>query len=176
MYSQLIAFGKIEPVKILEPVILAVPVAKATLVIPVVSVAPLVVPLIHVYVPLVAQSFDMYKSLLYTIEKAEQKRLTIPIPKLARENRNRLWLNVDDFCNVVKRTKALVVKFVSEETMLNMSVCANGIRMYKTNIDEKKLQSILKKFVIEHVACKQCKSTNTNLDTCLECHATRRTD
>ena len=177
MYSQLIAFGKIEPIIPVVSVTLVVPISTLTipLAVPITTIAvvPVVLP---IYIPIGLQSFDMYKSLLYTIEKAEQKRLTIPIPKLARENRNRLWLNVDDFCNVVKRTKASVVKFVSEETMLNMSVCANGIRMYKTNIDEKKLQSILKKFVIEHVACKQCKSTNTNLDTCLECHATRRTD
>lgn len=122
------------------------------------------------------QSPETYKSLLNTAEKAEQKRTAVPIPKLGRENRNILWLNINDFCKAIHREPAAVIKYVADETLFNLSACANGVRMYKAKINEAKLQTILKKFIKEFVMCRQCKSINTDADRCLDCQAIHRLD
>lgn len=104
----------------------------------------------------------------------EKKKASVPVPKLARENRNIIWLNIGEFCDRVRRPVTDVVKYIVEETSLSVSICDNGLRMYKAAINERKLTTLLKKFIIEHVQCAQCKSIDTDKVHCLTCQATYR--
>ena len=119
----------------------------------------------------IEQTIDEYQTILGTKEVVETKKITIPIPKLGRENRNVIWLNVAEFCDAIKRPVTKVTKFIADETLLDVSMCPNGLRMYKTNMREKQMLSLLKKFVIEFVACKQCKSIDTSEIVCNNCKA-----
>lgn len=107
-------------------------------------------------------------------DMSDKKKTSVPVPKLAREGRNVLWLNINSFSNCVHRDVKDIVKYLVNETMIPMSLCDNGLRMYKAAINESKLTSLLKKYIITYVTCKQCKSINTDVDHCLDCNATHR--
>lgn len=117
-----------------------------------------------------------YESILPEVEDSEKKKSSVPVPKLARENRNILWLNIATFCERVRRPVNEVVKYIADETLIPVSLCDNGLRMYKAAINERKLTTLLKRFIIEHVACKQCKSIDTEKTHCLTCGATYKID
>lgn len=95
----------------------------------------------------------------------------IPIVKLARENRNIIWHNADLFAAAIHRTQLEVAQYLAAETLLNISACAGGLRIYKTNINSAKIESIMKKYIKEFVVCKQCNGLNTTSIECMSCGA-----
>lgn len=122
------------------------------------------------------QSKSEYEEILskISVDDTEKKKSSVPVPKLARENRNVIWTNILEFCTRIRRSKEAVSKYVADETLIPVSMCDNGLRMYKAAINERKLSSILKKFIIEKVSCKQCKSIDTEDGKCLTCSAVMR--
>ncbi len=112
-----------------------------------------------------------YEDLIKDLVTHEKAIVKIPTVKTARENRNIIWYNIEDFSKAIYRTVDEISKHLAAETMLNISKCANGLRIYKTNINPAKVESIMRKYIKEFVVCKQCSSLNTTADKCLNCSA-----
>jgi len=112
-----------------------------------------------------------YTDLIKDLKMHEKAVVKIPIVKLARENRNIIWYNAEVFASAIYRTQTEVAQYLAAEILLNISACANGLRIYKTNINSAKIESIMKKYIKEFVVCKQCNSLNTNAKVCLSCGA-----
>lgn len=115
-----------------------------------------------------------YAELIKDLKIHEKSIVKIPIVKLGRENRNILWINIDAFSKAVYRTPAEIGIYLAQETLLNISICANGLRIYKSNINSAKIESIMKKYIKEFVLCGQCKSLNTSNGVCADCKAVTR--
>lgn len=113
----------------------------------------------------------VYTDLIKDLKIHEKAIVKIPIVKLARENRNMIWYNVEAFASAIYRNQTEVAQYLAAETLLEISACATGLRIYKTNINSAKIESIMKKYIKEFVVCKQCNSLQTNAKECLSCGA-----
>lgn len=98
---------------------------------------------------------------LFRSDIKETKKQTLPAPSLFRENRNIIWANMGIFCQSIKREPEMVTTFVKEELCIDASLCREGLRIFKSNINSSKFQVILRKYVKEKVSCGQCKSVDT---------------
>jgi hypothetical protein len=115
-----------------------------------------------------------YKELIKDLKMHENTTVKIPLVRLARENRNIIWCNINDIAKSINRTPDELSKHLANETLLNVVSSANGLRIYKTNINSAKIESILKKYIKEYVICGQCRSLNTNSSMCIDCGAVVR--
>ncbi len=115
-----------------------------------------------------------YSDLIQELKPFEATHVRIPFVKLGKENRNIIWSNINEFAKSINRTPAELGNHLSKETLLNVTISANGLRIYKTNINSAKIESILKKYIKEYVVCGQCKSLNTNATMCIDCGAVVR--
>lgn len=112
-----------------------------------------------------------YKELIKDFKIHEKIKSKIPCVKIIHENRNIIWSNIDCFANSINRQQNDIIKYLSSETLLSMSLCASGLRIYKTKINCIKIESIMKKYIKQYVLCKQCNSLNTDNTACLSCGA-----
>ncbi len=112
-----------------------------------------------------------YSELTKDLKIHEKAFTKIPVVRMARENRNVIWENIDAFAKAVYRTPQEIAKYLAAETLVNISICAGGLRFYKSNLNSAKIESIMKKYIKEFVLCGQCKSLNTTVDVCNECKA-----
>jgi translation initiation factor 2 subunit 3 len=102
-----------------------------------------------------------YMVLLPENIKAEKIRAAIPVPKMSRENRNMIWSNMVSFCQVVNREPEHVSTYLIQEMCIRATICADGLRIVKSRLDARKLQSVLKKYIKEKIMCDQCKGLET---------------
>lgn len=112
-----------------------------------------------------------YENLTQNITYNEKTKTKIPVIKISRENRNIIWINIMQVSESIYRRADQVAEHIKSETCLNVAMSAGGLRMYKTNINVVKLESIMKKYIKNTVMCKQCNSLHTDADVCLDCHA-----
>jgi len=122
------------------------------------------IPVIHIKQP----NYDAMIKNISFIEKAKNK---IPVVRVVRENRNIMWINIQQVADAIHRPICIVYKHIQEETLYNVSMSQGGLRIYKSNISGPKIESILRRFIKTDVMCKQCQSLNTDMIKCLECGA-----
>ncbi len=112
-----------------------------------------------------------YLELIKDLKIHERAFTKIPVVRMVRENRNVIWTNIDAFAKAIYRTPQEIIKYLAVETLVNISICAGGLRFYKSNLNSAKIESIMKKYIKDFVLCGQCKSLNTSSDVCNECGA-----
>jgi len=122
-------------------------------------------------IPKVEIDQPIYGELVNDLVVSARVKAKIPPVKLAKENKNAIWENIADFAKAINRSIDDVQKRVAEETLLNVSMCRSGLRMYKTVANSYRLESILKKYIKECIVCRQCLSLNTDNEKCLDCGA-----
>lgn len=115
------------------------------------------------FMPL-SQDIHTYFSLLDACNLVREKtarKHKLPIPTFVKENRNIIWTNLSVFCTTVSRDENSVALYLKEELCMNVSVCKDGLRLCKTRLSSGKIESVLKKYVAEKVACGACKGLQT---------------
>jgi translation initiation factor 2 subunit 3 len=101
----------------------------------------------------------------------------LPVPKLVREKRNRIWTNIDQICGLIDRTQDDVVSYLMTELQITTSVCSQGLRMFKCNYySDEQCIMVIKRYIKTYVRCRQCNSLQTTPQVCKTCHATMRLD
>lgn len=115
-----------------------------------------------------------YLHMTRNIQKDDNPKLIIPAPVLVKENRNVIWTNILIFAQAIKRTPEQVSKFIKDEFLTDVSICSNGLRVFKLNTSQAKFQSVCSKYIRQYVQCKQCKSIVTTDLKCLSCGASVR--
>lgn len=94
-----------------------------------------------------------------------QSKISLPPPELIKHGHHFIWKNVKAFLKVVNKPPEHVVKFFSDELKCQITWITES-KSDGLNIDYNRLSSIMitdlmKKYVLEYVYCKKCKSTNT---------------
>lgn len=102
-----------------------------------------------------------YELLLPNVDRKQREKVSIPTPQMKRENRNMIWLNMEVFCQVIHRDPSQVCTFIKQELCMDATICQSGLRLFKTKMDDLKLQTVLKKFIVGEVACQQCHGIDT---------------
>ncbi|GJN91418.1 hypothetical protein Rhopal_004439-T1 [Rhodotorula paludigena] len=111
-----------------------------------------------------------------------KKKYTIPPPQLFREgNKRSIFANIADICKRMHRQPEHVIQFLFAELGTNGSVDGSARLVIKGRFQQKQIENVLRRYIVEYVTCKTCKSPDTTLTkdnrlffmTCSSCGSTR---
>ncbi|KAK7680394.1 hypothetical protein QCA50_016634 [Cerrena zonata] len=92
------------------------------------------------------------------------KRYTIAPPQVAREgNKKTIFANVSDICKRMHRPPEHVIQFMFAEMGTTGSVDGSGRLVIKGRFQQKQIEHVLRRYIVEYVTCKTCKSPDTLL-------------
>ncbi|KAH8112859.1 domain found in IF2B/IF5-domain-containing protein [Phellopilus nigrolimitatus] len=92
------------------------------------------------------------------------KRYTIAPPSIHREgNKKSIFANVTDICKRMHRPPEHVIQFMFAEMGTTGSVDGAGRLVIKGRFQQKQVENVLRRYIVEYVTCKTCKSPDTVL-------------
>ncbi|KAF9224903.1 hypothetical protein BS17DRAFT_879692 [Gyrodon lividus] len=92
------------------------------------------------------------------------KRYTIAPPQILREGvRRSIFANVADICKRMHRSPEHVIQFLFAEMGTTGSVDGSGRLVIKGRFQPKQVENVLRRYIVEYVTCKTCKSPDTLL-------------
>lgn len=97
-------------------------------------------------------------------EFVEKTRVNIAVPIVNRVGRSRsVWVNFADICNSLNRPTDHLFQFILSELGCEGSIGGENQFLLKNKYNNKHIESLLKKYIIDYVQCQNCKSTKTIL-------------
>jgi translation initiation factor 2 subunit 2 len=94
----------------------------------------------------------------------EKTRVNIAVPIVNRVGRSRsVWVNFADICNSLNRPMDHLFQFILTELGCEGSIGGENQFLLKNKYNNKHIESLLKKYVLDYVQCTNCKSTKTIL-------------
>ncbi|KAH9834754.1 eukaryotic translation initiation factor 2 beta [Rhodofomes roseus] len=92
------------------------------------------------------------------------KRYTIAPPQMLREgNKKTIFANVSDICKRMHRQPEHVIQYMFAEMGTTGSVDGSGRLVIKGRFQQKQIEHVLRRYIVEYVTCKTCKSPDTLL-------------
>jgi len=92
------------------------------------------------------------------------KRYTLAPPSIHREgNKKTIFANVTDICRRMHRQPEHVIQFLFAEMGTTGSVDGAGRLVIRGRFLQKQVENILRRYIVEYVTCKTCKSPDTLL-------------
>ncbi|KDQ56651.1 hypothetical protein JAAARDRAFT_47997 [Jaapia argillacea MUCL 33604] len=92
------------------------------------------------------------------------KRYTIVPPSVQREgNKKSIFSNIGDICKRMHRQPEHVIQFLFSEMGTTGSVDGQGRLVIKGRFQQKQVENVLRRYIVEYVTCKTCKSFDTLL-------------
>lgn len=92
------------------------------------------------------------------------KSYKIPPPQCLREgNKKTIFANIADICKRMKRTEEHVTMYLFAELGTSGSTDGSRRLVIKGRFQQKQIENVLRKYIIEYVTCKTCKSADTEL-------------
>ncbi|KAF3940598.1 hypothetical protein ABW19_dt0209343 [Dactylella cylindrospora] len=92
------------------------------------------------------------------------KNYKIPPPQVVREgNKKSIFVNLPEIARKMKRNPDHVIQFIFAELGTNGSVDGSGRLVIKGRFQQKQLESVLRRYIVEYLTCGTCKSPNTTL-------------
>jgi len=92
------------------------------------------------------------------------KRYTIAPPSIMREgNKKTIFANVSDICKRMHRQPEHVIQYMFAEMGTTGSVDGSGRLVIKGRFQQKQIEHVLRRYIVEYVTCKTCKSPDTLL-------------
>ncbi|RHZ68810.1 hypothetical protein Glove_293g15 [Diversispora epigaea] len=94
----------------------------------------------------------------------EKRRYTIVPPAVHREgNKKTIFANVADICKRMHRQPEHVIQFLFAELGTSGSIDGAQRLIIKGRFQQKQLENVLRRYIVEYVTCKTCKSPDTIL-------------
>jgi len=92
------------------------------------------------------------------------KSYKIPPPQCLREgNKKTIFANISEICKRMKRSDEHVMQFLFAELGTNGSVDGSRRLVIKGRFQQKQIENVLRRYIVEYVTCKTCRSANTEL-------------
>ncbi|KAF8426975.1 eukaryotic translation initiation factor 2 beta subunit [Tirmania nivea] len=93
------------------------------------------------------------------------KAYKIPPPQVLKEgNRKTIFANISEICKKMKRHDDHVTQFLFAELGTSGSVDGSKRLVIKGRFQQKQLENVLRRYIVEYVTCRTCKSPNTELE------------
>ncbi|KAF9428147.1 hypothetical protein BGZ76_002036 [Entomortierella beljakovae] len=94
----------------------------------------------------------------------EKKRYTIVPPSVMRDgNKKTVFANVADICKRMHRQPEHVIQFLFAELGTSGSIDGSQRLVIKGRFQQKQIEAVLRRYIVEYVTCKTCKSPDTML-------------
>ncbi|KAJ1852491.1 translation initiation factor eIF-2 beta subunit [Coemansia sp. RSA 2703] len=91
------------------------------------------------------------------------KYVMVP-PHITRDGKKRTaFTNIDDIAKKMHRTPEHLIKYLYSELATTGSVDANKHLIIKGRFQQKQIENVLRRYIVEYVTCKTCKSGDTRL-------------
>lgn len=112
----------------------------------------------------------------------EKRRYTIVPPSVHRDgSKKTMFTNLVDICKRMNRPAEHVIQFLFTELGTTGSIDGNQYLILKGRFQQKQIEGILRRYILEYVTCKTCKSPETVLTkenrlffiTCESCGSSR---
>ncbi|TPX41811.1 hypothetical protein SeMB42_g05272 [Synchytrium endobioticum] len=112
----------------------------------------------------------------------EKKRYTIAPPQVAREGTKKtVFANVGDIARRMRRTPDHLIQYLFAELGTSGSVDGQERLVIRGKFVQKQIETVLKRYIVEYVTCRNCKSADTSLSkdnrlfflNCQSCGSTR---
>lgn len=93
------------------------------------------------------------------------KSYKIPPPQCLREgNKKTIFANITEICKRMKRTDEHVTSYLFAELGTSGSVDGTRRLVIKGRFQQKQIENVLRKYIMEYVTCKTCRSPDTELN------------
>ena len=94
----------------------------------------------------------------------EKKKYTIVPPSIHREgNKKTLFANIVEICKRMNRAPDHVIQYLFAELGTTGSTDGEQHLIIRGRFQQKQIENVLKRYIVEYVSCKTCKSPNTVL-------------
>ncbi|RDW62684.1 hypothetical protein BP5796_10986 [Coleophoma crateriformis] len=89
----------------------------------------------------------------------------IPPPQCLREgNKKTIFANIAEICKRMKRTEEHVTAYLFAELGTSGSVDGSRRLVIKGRFQQKQIENVLRRYIMEYVTCKTCRSPDTDLN------------
>ncbi|MCJ1311906.1 hypothetical protein MMC25_005579 [Agyrium rufum] len=113
---------------------------------------------------LLSRFFDILQNHHPDLMSSGSKSYKIPPPQCLREgNKKTIFANIADICKRMKRTDEHVTQFLFAELGTNGSVDGSRRLVIKGRFQQKQIENVLRRYIVEYVTCKTCRSPDTEL-------------
>ncbi|KAJ5233542.1 uncharacterized protein N7469_005308 [Penicillium citrinum] len=117
------------------------------------------------YSLLVNRFFSLIQSHHPDLLSSGTKSYKIPPPQCLREgNRRTIFANIADICKRMKRSDDHVMQFLFAELGTSGSVDGSRRLVIKGRFQQRGIESVLRRYIVEYVTCKTCRSPDTELN------------
>lgn len=117
------------------------------------------------YSLLVSRFFSLVQSHHPDLLASGTKSYKIPPPQCLREgNRRTIFANISDICKRMKRSDDHVMQFLFAELGTSGSVDGSRRLVIKGRFQQKQIENVLRRYIVEYVTCKTCRSPDTELN------------
>ncbi|KAI9671987.1 MAG: hypothetical protein M1817_002281 [Caeruleum heppii] len=117
------------------------------------------------YPQLLGRFFTLLHSHHPDLASSGSKSYKIPPPQCLREgNRKTIFANIAEICKRMKRSDEHVTQFLFAELGTNGSVDGSRRLVIKGRFQQKQIENVLRRYIVEYVTCKTCRSPDTELN------------
>ncbi|KAI8927068.1 domain found in IF2B/IF5-domain-containing protein [Entophlyctis helioformis] len=118
----------------------------------------------YTYSELVRRVFQLVRQNNPELQGEGKKKFNIVAPQILREgSKKTLFANLVDFCRRLRRTPDHLVQFLFAELGTTGSIDGAQRLLIKGRFQQKQIENVLKRYIVEYVTCKTCKSAETVL-------------
>ena len=116
------------------------------------------------YPLLLDRFFALINTFNPSILDAGSRSYRIPPPQCLREgNKKTIFANIPDITKRMKRSDEHVIQFLFAELGTSGSVDGSKRLVIKGRFQQKQIENVLRRYIMEYVTCKTCKSPDTEL-------------
>lgn len=90
-------------------------------------------------------------------------KFKIPLPEVKRDGKKSIFVNIQAIADKIHRPMEHIISFFYAELGTTGSVDGSNRLVIKGRFMPKQIETVLRKYIIEYVTCKTCKSINTML-------------
>ncbi|KAM0722810.1 hypothetical protein Q7P37_002252 [Cladosporium fusiforme] len=117
------------------------------------------------YESLLSRFFSMLADSHPDLGGGGMKSYKIPPPQCLREgNKKTIFANIAEICKRMKRTDEHVTQFLFAELGTSGSVDGSRRLVIKGRFQQKQIENVLRRYIVEYVTCKTCRSPDTELN------------
>lgn len=91
------------------------------------------------------------------------QKYKIPPPEVKRDGKKTLFVNIKEISDRLHRPNDHIISFLYAELGTTGSIDGSHRLVIKGRFQQKQIETVLRKYIVEYVTCKTCKSINTVL-------------
>lgn len=116
------------------------------------------------YPQLLSRFFTLLHNHHPDLASSGSKSYKIPPPQCLREgNKKTIFANIAEICKRMKRSDEHVTQFLFAELGTSGSVDGSRRLVIKGRYQQKQIENVLRRYIVEYVSCKTCRSPDTEL-------------